>query len=121
MTPSLSDETILPGVTRSSILELAANECNCNVIEGRLTVDDLRGATEAFCCGTGASITPVGSVAVATKEDPLTEAEGRVVFGDGETAGPITKELYDLLLKIQMGTDNDLNKRYGHWVHIVDP
>ena len=121
VTPSLSDETILPGVTRASILELATNECNCDVLEGRLTIDDLRGATEAFCCGTGASITPVGSVSVTTKEDPLSEAAPKVVFGDGETAGPITGRLYNLLLKIQMGTDKKLSKRYGHWVHVVDP
>jgi len=119
VTPSLSDETILPGVTRASIVELATNECKCKIVEGRLTIKDLRGATEAFCCGTGASITPVGSVSVTTKEDPLTEAEPRVVFG--ETAGPITERLYNLLLKIQMGTDEDLNMRYGHWVHVVDP
>lgn len=121
ITPSLSDETILPGVTRASIMELAKNECNLNVVEGRLTIDDLRRASEAFCCGTGASITPVGSVAVTTKENPLVEAEPGVTFGIGERAGPVTERLYNLLLKIQMGTDEDLNKRYGHWVHVVDP
>lgn len=121
ITPSLADETILPGVTRSSILELAVNECGLEAIEGRVTIDDLRGATEAFCCGTGASITPVGSVAVTTKQDPTKEAEPPVTFGDGETAGPTTEKLYNLLLKIQVGTDDDLNKRYGHWVHVVDP
>lgn len=121
VTPSLSDETILPGVTRASIMELAKNECGYTISEGKLTIDDLRGASEAFCCGTGASITPVGSVDVTTRENPLVESEKGVTFGTGERAGPITEQLYNLLLKIQMGTDADLNKRYGHWVHVVDP
>ena len=121
VTPSLSDETILPGVTRASIMELAKNECGFTVSEGSLSIDDLRSASEAFCCGTGASITPVGSVDVTNRENPLVEAEKGVTFGTGERAGPVTEQLYNLLLKIQMGTDTDLNERYGHWVHVVDP
>jgi branched-chain amino acid aminotransferase len=121
VTPPISAGTILPGVTRASILELAKTECNCEVVEGRLTIDDLREACEAFCCGTGASVTPVGSVAVTTRENPHIESEPIIVFGDGGSPGPITEHLYNLLLKIQMGTDSDLNKRYGHWVHVVEP
>ena len=121
VTPCLSDETILPGVTRSSIMELAETEFKCHVVEGRLTIRDLQGACEAFCCGTGASITPVGSVSVTTKKNPHIETESLIVFGDGESPGPITEQLYNTLLKIQMGTDKHLNERYGHWVHVVEP
>ncbi|KAL3941526.1 MAG: hypothetical protein SGARI_000573 [Bacillariaceae sp.] len=119
-TPSLDSETILPGVTRASIIELAKRECGCDVIEGPIHLSDLKDACEAFCCGTGASVTPVGSVSVSDA-DGKEEIEAGVVFGDGETPGPITQRLYELLLDIQMGTNEDLNERYIDWIHIVDP
>ena len=61
VTPSLGNETILPGITRATILELAEKEFGCHVVERRLLLADLHDACEAFCCGTGASITPVGT------------------------------------------------------------
>ena len=61
VTPSLDNETILAGITRASILELAEKEFGCHVVERRLLLTDLYDACEAFCCGTGASITPVGT------------------------------------------------------------
>lgn len=121
VTPALSSETILPGVTRSSVIELAQQECGCKVVEGRITVDDLRECCEAFCCGTGASVTPVGSVSVTSRESPDLEEQPSIVYGDGTTPGPMTQRLYDLLLNIQMGTDQKLSKKYGHWIHIVEP
>lgn len=120
VTPTLSTETILAGVTRASILELAARECGCTVREGRITLDDLKGACEAFCCGTGASITPVGSVNVAN-EDGSEDAAAAVVFGDGKTPGPLTQRLYNLLLGLQTGSDAELSEKYASWLHIVKP
>jgi branched-chain amino acid aminotransferase len=121
VTPCLSSGTILPGVTRSSIIKLAREECGCTVVEGRLGLDDLQGACEAFCCGTGASITPVGSVSVTSKENPDLEDRPIIVYGDGSSPGPLTQRLYDLLLNIQMGNDARLNEKYGHWIHLVEP
>jgi len=113
VTPSLDAATILPGVTRSSILQLAT-DCSLTVVEERLTLDDIRSATEAFCCGTGASITPVGRVTVNDDDDSI-------VYGDGETAGAITQKLYDMLKSIQLGTDPELNTKYNDWIHVVEP
>jgi len=121
VTPSLSKETILAGVTRDSILELAREECGCEVIEGRLCLDDLEEATEAFCCGTGACITPVASVSVTTRENPETEERRKMVFGDGKSPGALTRRLYRLLMDIQQGTDERLNEKYSHWIHLVEP
>jgi branched-chain amino acid aminotransferase len=132
LTPSLDSETILPGVTRASIIELARTECGMDVVEGTVTLKDLEHATEAFCCGTGASITPVGSIHVTNRQknddddndqynNDTTNHATEVVFGDGRFAGPITHRLYDLLLKIQTGTEEELNQKYGHWIHTVDP
>lgn len=120
VTPSLDTQTILPGVTRASIMELAARECGCTVQEGRITLDDLKGACEAFCCGTGASITPVASVNVANA-DGSEDVAAAVVFGDGETPGPLTQRLYKMLLDLQTGADEELNNKYESWIHVVEP
>jgi len=84
-------------------------------------MDDLREACEAFCCGTGAAVTPVGRVSLTSREDPESEIAPTIVFGDGETPGPITERLYELLLGIQFGQSDELNARYGNWIHVVDP
>jgi branched-subunit amino acid aminotransferase/4-amino-4-deoxychorismate lyase len=120
VTPALDSETILPGVTRSSVMELAEKECGCTVVEGRLTISDLEEACEAFCCGTGAGVTPVGSVNVAN-EDGTEDPKMAVVFGDSRTPGPVTQRLYKLLLDLQTGADEELNKKYEEWIHIVEP
>ncbi len=66
VTPALTG-TLLPGVTRDSLLTLAA-ELGYTAEEGKISTDEWRegyasGAiTEVFACGTAAVITPVGSV-----------------------------------------------------------
>lgn len=117
VTPSLDTLTILPGVTRQSIMELAQIECGCTVLERRLTLIELREADEAFCCGTGAVITPVGCVSVLGKDGEETEV---IQFGDGET-GPMTRTLFDMLTGIQSGSNAELAIKYSHWIKIVEP
>ena len=121
----MDTETILPGVTRASIIELAKRECNCEVIEQRLTISHLRHGDpcEAFCCGTGASITPVGSVTVLEEDDGADGAsKGSIIkFGDGLTPGPLTQRLYKMLLDLQTGVDEELNEKYKDWIHVVEP
>ena len=120
ITPSLKQETILPGVTRASVLELAAAECGLKAVEGEVTLKDLRKASEAFCCGTGACITPVGSISVANNTSPdKTDAE--IKFGDGSSPGPMTEKLYRMLTGIQTGSNQELSEKYKHWIHTVKP
>ena len=116
VTPCLRTETILPGVTRDSIVELAMEECGYELKEGRLTLSDLKEAKEAFCCGTGACITPVGCVSVY---DGVKETD-RIVLGDGG-AGPLTRKLFNMLTDIQTGADPVLGEKYKRWIHIVEP
>jgi branched-chain amino acid aminotransferase len=116
VTPSLDMDTILPGVTRDSILELAKVECGYTVITRRLTLDDLKDATESFCCGTGAVITPVGCISILNGD----EEEDLIAFGDGGT-GSLTRRLYNMLTSIQSGTDEKLAEKYKDWIHIVKP
>lgn len=100
-TPALTG-SLLPGITRDSLLALAADR-GYHVEEGRISTYDWRTGcesgeiTEVFACGTAAVITPVGLVKSHT-------ATWQV--GDG-TAGPITLELRDALLDIQTGVAPD--------------
>ena len=101
VTPELTG-TILEGVTRSSILQIAA-DLGHTVTERRISIQEWReGAasgriTEVFACGTAAVVTPVGRLA---------SAEGDVVTGDG-TTGPVTAAVRTALLDIQYGRTPD--------------
>ena len=60
---------------------------------------------EVFACGTAAVVTPVGT---------LKWSGGEV--GDGETTGPVTRQVRSALLDIQYGRAEDT---FG-WMHRVD-
>lgn len=89
VTPQLLG-TILPGITRRSVLELAAAR-GYAVEERPLGVDELLRADEVFCTGTAVVVVPVGSV---------THAGARVVFAGGGV-GPVSQELYTALTDVQ--------------------
>lgn len=101
VTPELSG-SILEGVTRDSILTLAA-EWGLTPVERRISVaETLEGLlsgkiTEMFACGTAAVITPIAS---------LHNDEGDVVVGSGET-GETTAALRKALMDIQYGRAED--------------
>ena len=107
VTPALTG-TLLPGVTRDSLLTVAA-ELGYTAEEGKVSTDEWRegnasGAiTEVFACGTAAVITPVGSVK---------SAHAAWTVGDGG-AGPITMQLREQLLGLQTG---QLPDTHG-WMH----
>ncbi|RDB45809.1 branched-chain amino acid aminotransferase, partial [Tsukamurella tyrosinosolvens] len=101
VTPELSG-SLLPGVTRSSLLQLA-RDAGFETEERRITVDELKEGvasgtiTEVFACGTAAVITPVGRVK-GSEED--------FTIGDGQP-GEITMALRETLTGIQRGTVPD--------------
>ncbi|HUW78096.1 MAG TPA: branched-chain amino acid aminotransferase [Candidatus Nanopelagicaceae bacterium] len=103
MTPKLTG-TLLAGITRDSILTLAA-DLGYVVDEISITVDQWRKGvadgeiTEVFACGTAAVITPVGTVKGAT---------GEWTHGNGE-CGPIALQLRETLLGIQGGLIPDVH------------
>lgn len=109
ITPALTD-TILEGVTRTAILQLAT-DAGLVAEERRLALDELvegidRGTfTEVFACGTAAIITPVGS---------LKDAEGQHTVGDGEP-GETTLALRQRLTDIQYGKADDIHG----WMHRI--
>ncbi len=103
-TPEL-DGSILPGITRKSILELAVKEFGFTAVERQVHVDEIFEADEAFCAGTAAVITPILS---------MTYHDRRVEFGGGEV-GPKTRELYDALTGIVAEKRDD---PYG-WIEVL--
>ncbi|MHA1723554.1 MAG: branched-chain amino acid aminotransferase [Promethearchaeota archaeon] len=102
-TPKLKG-TILPGITRKSVLELASKELGMEVEERDISYEEIfeDNCTEAFCTGTAAVITPIASITLNEKKR---------VFNNGEP-GEITVKIYDLLTGIQRLERED---KYG-WV-----
>jgi branched-chain amino acid aminotransferase len=102
ITPPLSG-TILPGVTRKSILTLAA-EAGLRVDEVPYSYDEWRRdaesghVTEAFACGTAAVLVSIGTVR---------DAHGSFTVGDGNSIGPVTASLRQRLVNIQRGVEPD--------------
>ena len=100
-TPPLSG-TILPGITRDSLLTLAREE-GLKVREERYGIDQWRKdaesgrMTETFACGTAAVVTPVGSV---------TSPDGTFTIGAGGP-GQLTAKLKERLVNIQRGAAPD--------------
>jgi len=97
ITPELTG-TLLPGITRNSLLALAT-DLGLSVEERRISTDEWEKAnasgelTEVFACGTAAVITPVGHVK---------HAGGEFDIADGGT-GSVTKQLRERLTGLQHG------------------
>jgi branched-chain amino acid aminotransferase len=101
VTPELSG-SLLPGVTRDSLLQLA-RDLGYRTAERRISTDewaksvDSGELTEVFACGTAAVITPVGSVK---------HAEGGFDISGGQP-GRVTMQLREELTKLQRGLRPD--------------
>ncbi|WP_040320521.1 branched-chain amino acid aminotransferase [Aeromicrobium marinum] len=110
VTPELSG-SILEGITRSSIITLAA-DLGHDVVERRVSIDEWRDGvadgtiTEVFACGTAAVVTPVGRL----KWDG-----GEAVSADGD-AGKVTHEIRSALVDIQYGRAED---RHGWMTRVA--
>ena len=101
-TPPLSG-TILPGVTRDSLITLA-RDFGMTVREEPYAIDQWQADAEsgrlreAFACGTAAVVTPIGKVK---------GRERAFAIAGGETTGPVTQQLKAALLDIQYGRATD--------------
>jgi branched-chain amino acid aminotransferase len=101
ITPKLTG-TLLPGITRDSILSVA-EDLGYKTEEVMISMDDWRDGvasgeiSEIFACGTAAVVTAVGTAK---------SAKGTWVTGDGKP-GPITNQIRQTLLGIQHGTIAD--------------
>lgn len=110
VTPQLTG-TLLPGITRDSLITVAADH-GILAEEDRISVDDWRDGcasgeiTEVFACGTAAVITPVGSV----KSRRVGSWEV-----SGSRTGSVTMTLRQALLDIQTGAADDRH----NWLHEI--
>ena len=101
--------TILEGITRASIIELAG-KLGHQVEERKFSIDEWRDGvtsgriTEIFACGTAAVVTPVGALKWAGGEVPC-----------AAEAGEVTMRIRQALVDIQYGRAEDT---FG-WMHRI--
>lgn len=109
LTPEL-DGSMLPGVTRDSILQLA-RDSGRTIIERAIDIDDVRAwaaaGGEAALSGTAAVLSPVGTLVWASGET--------LTFGDGGV-GPNVSELRNALTAIHRGEAADTHG----WLTLVE-
>lgn len=91
------DGSILPGVTRMSVLEMAGAEFGYTVEERQIPVEEIFEGDEAFCSGTAAVITPIISMHYRDRE---------MVYCNGEV-GEKTLALYDGLMQLLLQERED--------------
>lgn len=100
-------DTILPSITRRSLLYVAEHYLGLQVEERDIYLDELETFAECGLCGTAAVISPVGKVVDHGKE---------ICFPSGmEKMGEVTQKLYDTLTGIQMG---QIEAPKG-WIHVI--
>jgi len=110
VTPTLTG-SLLPGVTRRTILRLA-ERCGLAGSDERISLEQLRAeaadgtVTEAFACGTAAVVTPIGR---------FVDRDGDIVIGSGRP-GPVTARLRGALGDLQHGLLADTDG----WLHPCD-
>ena len=104
ITPPLSSGAILPGITRESVMQLAAQKgIPCR--EARISIDEVFEAhekgtlEEVFGTGTAAVISPVGELVWGE----------RTALINGGQMGECSSWLYDTLTGIQYGVKDDVN------------
>lgn len=99
--------SILPSITKYSLLYLAEHHLGMQVEEGDVYIDKLDEFSEAGACGTAAVISPIGGIQ---------HGENFHVFYSETEVGPVTRKLYEELTGIQFG---DIEAPEG-WIVKVD-
>ena len=101
-------DSILPSITRRSLMYVAKEYLGLEVEEREVFVDELKDFAECGLCGTAAVISPVGKIVDHGNE---------ICLPSGMTdMGPVTKKLYDTLTGIQMGR---LEAPEG-WIKVIE-
>ncbi len=103
-TPKLSG-SILPGVTRDSVIALAKEKLGLEMLETDVTLTELYDADEVFCTGTAVVVTAVGNI---------TDLDGEHRIAD-EKMGRLTSKLKEMITGIQRG---DISDEFG-WLYPI--
>lgn len=98
-TPSLG--TILPGITRASVIEIA-KDLGIPVIEKKIKPEEIKKADEAFFTGTAVEVAPIGKI-------------DNALINNGKI-GEITKKIREIFYQIVRGE----NKKYLKWLTFVN-
>ena len=99
--------SILPSITRRSILQVARDYLGMETEEREVYLDEVKDFAECGLCGTAAVISPVGKIVDHGKE---------ICFPAGmEKMGPVTQKLYETLTGIQVGHI----KAPEGWIHVI--
>ena len=99
--------SILPSITRRSILQVARDYLGMETEEREIYLDEVKDFAECGLCGTAAVISPVGKIVDHGNE---------ICFPSGmEKMGPVIQKLYDTLTGIQMG---HIEAPEG-WIHVI--
>lgn len=100
-------DSILPSITRRSLCYVAEKYLNLTVEHRPVKFEEVKDFAECGLCGTAAVISPVGKIYDHGKE---------IFFPSGmNEMGKITKNLYETLLGIQLGT---IEAPAG-WIHEI--
>ena len=98
-TPDLSAGA-LNGITRNTVFHIA-KDLGLEVVQKRITRDEVYISDEAFFTGTAAEVTPIREL-------------DRISIGQGQR-GPITEKIQAAFFDIVNGRDD----RYAHWLTLV--
>jgi len=117
VTPSLKRRTILPGVTRDSVIRIVEeykdeiHQCmvestgnpdvQVQMIERDVLVADFLKASEAFVTGTAAEVVPISSLATGKEEE---EFNITLKHGESLPGGPVTTMILKILREIMTET-----------------
>ncbi|MDD6436031.1 MAG: branched-chain amino acid aminotransferase [Clostridiales bacterium] len=86
--------SILPSITRRSIVAVAKDILGMNVIEREVFVSELGDFVECGLCGTAAVISPIGKI----------DNHGEIIeYGSMDKMSPTLQKIYDTLTGIQAG------------------
>ncbi|MBW2092968.1 MAG: aminotransferase class IV, partial [Deltaproteobacteria bacterium] len=102
VTPPLAG-SILPGITRYTVLDLVREWGECKVVERPISIDEVMSKAkdgelkEVFASGTAVVISPVGEINYKGETAQI---------GDGQT-GPLAQKLFDEITSIQYGEKPD--------------
>lgn len=99
-------KSILPSITNKSLRQLAI-DIGMTVEERPILVEELTEFNEAGACGTAAVISPIKSIY---------DADQDIRYTYGAEPGEMSVRLYEKLIGIQYGTEEDLHG----WVTIVE-
>ena len=93
--------SILPGITRDTIITIAKQKLNLKVEEKEITLKELKNADELFFAGTAVEVSPIVQVE-------------KTIIGDGKE-GKITKKIRELYQRIVSGKES----RYLKWLKFI--